>query len=165
MTAVASLPADAAGLIELTLKMTTHGGRSSPAPHKPLLVLWAIWRRALNTDAPRLTPYQEVHGPMVQLLTAAGRGRNPRPWYPFVRLANESFWELDGPVTVNDAGDVSSAAGLAGVAGGFLPAYADCLANRPVAAAVASAVSAHWLPSGSSAHLNDLARNLARPAT
>lgn len=157
----ATVPAAAAELIELTRTMTTHGGRSSPAPHKPLMVLWAIWRRALNTSAPRLIPYEQVHASMVRLLTAAGRGRHPRPWYPFVRLRNETFWELDRPVALNDAGDVSSAASLAGVSGGFLPVYSDCLADHLVAAAVAAAVSTEWLPEESSAHLNDLARNLA----
>lgn len=163
MTTV-TLPAAATDLVELTRTMTTHGGRNSPAPHKPLLVLWAIWRRALNTSAPRLIPYEQAHAPMVQLLAAAGRGRHPRPWYPFVRLGNETFWELDRAVTVNDAGDVSSAASLAGVAGGFLPVYADCLTDESVAAGVAAAVSTEWLPEASAAALNDLARTLARPA-
>jgi hypothetical protein len=35
MTTV-TMPAAAAELGELTRTMTTHGGRSSPAPHKPL---------------------------------------------------------------------------------------------------------------------------------
>lgn len=159
-----TLPAAAAELLELTRTMTTHGGRSSPAPHKPLLVLWATWRRALNPRAPRLIPYEQAHEAMVQLLVAAGRGSHPRPWYPFVRLGNEAFWELDRPVTLNDAGDVSSAASLAGVSGGFLPVYADCLADESVAAVVAAAVSTQWLPEELAADLHDLARNLARPA-
>jgi hypothetical protein len=163
MTTV-TMPAAAAELVELTRTMKTHGGRSSPAPHKPLLMLWAIWRRSLNTGAQRRIPYEQARAPMVQLLTAAGRGRHPRPWYPFVRLGNEPFWELDRPVTLNDAGDVSSGASLAGVSGGFLPAYAECLADDSVAAVVTTAVSTKWLPEESAAHLNDLARNLARAA-
>jgi hypothetical protein len=161
MAANSALPGAAIELIDFTSQMTTHGGRSSPAPHKPLLVLWAIWRRALTPAAPRLIPYDEVHAPMVQLLTAAGRTRNPRPWYPFVRLAREPFWELDGLFAVNQAGDVSSVAGLTGVAGGFLPVYAQCLTDRSVATHVAAVVSTTWFPAGLASRLNDFARDLA----
>lgn len=157
------MPAKAAQLVELTRTMTTHGGRVSPAPHKPLLILWATWRRALKPDAPRLVPYEEAHPVMVQLLAAAGCSR-PRPWYPFVRLANEPFWELDRPIPLNNAGDVTSASQLAGVSGGFRPAYADCLADPSVAAAVTAAVSVDWLPRDSAAQLNELAGSLARTA-
>jgi hypothetical protein len=141
--------------------MKVHGGPKSPAPHKPLLLLLAIWRRALQPAADRLFSYEQAHGPMVALLVAAGRVKNPRPWYPFVRLRTEPFWELSGVLVTNQAGDVSSARALTGIRAGFRPRFDDALHSVLSAEAVADAIASQWLPEPSQQPLNDRARDLA----
>ena len=63
------------------------------APHKPLLVLYAI--RRLLQDGCRLLPYSEIHENLKKLLTEFGPTEsNPRPYYPFWRLRRDGIWEI-----------------------------------------------------------------------
>ena len=78
------------------------------APHKPLLVLWAI-RRCLRGDA-RLFDYRVVHDELGALLQRFGHPRRkPNPHYPFWRLQKDKIWEIPetGRLTENSSGDVS----------------------------------------------------------
>jgi predicted restriction endonuclease len=106
-------------LIDLIAGMGVHGGTSSPAPHKPLLVALVIALRAAQPAGPRLIEYETIEGPLGDLLALAGRAR--RPWYPFVRMRQESFWEVAGELELNSSGDVARVAELRNptVRGGF----------------------------------------------
>ena len=63
------------------------------APHKPLLVLYAI--RKLLRDEVRLIPYSEIGEHLEKLLREFGpRRANYRTQYPFWRLQNDGIWEI-----------------------------------------------------------------------
>lgn len=74
----------------------SHGYR---APHKPLLVLWAIGR-CLRHHA-RLTPFKIVDGHLKVLLNRFGPHRKTiHTEDPFWRLQNDGVWEIDRPELV-----------------------------------------------------------------
>lgn len=63
------------------------------APHKPLLVLYAI--RRLLQDRKRCLRYSEIHENLGQLLEEFGPTEaKPRPYYPFWHLKNDGVWEI-----------------------------------------------------------------------
>lgn len=66
------------------------------APHKPLLLLYALGRCARGE--PRLVDYQQVDESLERLLEEFGPPRRSHhPNYPFWRLENDDLWELKGP--------------------------------------------------------------------
>lgn len=66
------------------------------APHKPLLLLYALGR-CLRGE-PRFVSYDEAHDDLRQLLEEFGPPRaTHHPEYPFWRLENDGLWELAGP--------------------------------------------------------------------
>ena len=99
------------------------------APHKPLLVLYAIGK--LRQDNRRLIPYSEIDRDLEELLREFGPKRaNYRTEYPFWRLRKDSVWEVSdadkiGLTKSGDAlkGDLDSY----NVSGGFLEAIAQQL--------------------------------------
>ena len=63
------------------------------APHKPLLVMYAIGR--LRQDGNRLLPYSEIDDNLGNLLREFGpRQTNYGTQYPFWRLQNDEIWEI-----------------------------------------------------------------------
>jgi putative restriction endonuclease len=69
------------------------------APHKPLLVLYALARSQRNRE--RFIPYPEIDEKLKQLLMDFGPIRkNYHPEYPFWRLQNDGIWELKGSENV-----------------------------------------------------------------
>lgn len=63
------------------------------APHKPLLLLYALSR--YKQGHARLFDYADVHGPMLDLLARFGpQRRDHYPALPFWRLTNDGFWSL-----------------------------------------------------------------------
>ena len=63
------------------------------APHKPLLVLYAI--RRLLQDGKRCLRYSEIHEKLEKLLEEFGPTEaTPRPYYPFWHLKNDGVWEI-----------------------------------------------------------------------
>ena len=63
------------------------------APHKPLLVLYAIGR--LLRDGVRVIPYSEIDENLERLLREFGpRRANYGTHYPFWRLQNDGIWEI-----------------------------------------------------------------------
>ena len=66
------------------------------APHKPLLLLYALGR--CLRDEPRFVSYDEAYDDLRQLLEEFGPPRaTHHPEYPFWRLENDGLWELAGP--------------------------------------------------------------------
>ena len=63
------------------------------APHKPLLLLLALGR--LQRGKGRLAPFEEIEGPLTQLLRRFGPPRKAQhPINPFQRLCNDGLWEV-----------------------------------------------------------------------
>lgn len=63
------------------------------APHKPLLVLYAIDK--LRHGENQLIPYTEVEKKLAELLIKFGTSKSkPRPHYPFWRLREDNVWKV-----------------------------------------------------------------------
>lgn len=68
--------------------------RGERAPHKPLLILYALGK--IQQGKPRMLPYKQVRLDLKELLIEFGPLRKSyHPEQPFVRLANDGIWELD----------------------------------------------------------------------
>ena len=101
------------------------------APHKPLLILYAIGK--LLRDGTRLVPYSEIDEGLGKLLQEFGprqtsRGTN----YPFWRLQEDSIWEVTNSheIVPNSSGDARKSDLLEhNVSGGFYECIAEQLQN------------------------------------
>ena len=113
------------------IKQSIEGGVR--APHKPLLVLYAIGR--LQCNKRRLTPYREVDKRLRQLLGEFGfRQTQLHPEYPFWRLRNDCVWKVTHAqkIVPNSSGDVSKSDLLEhNASGGFHKAVADQFQRDP----------------------------------
>lgn len=88
-----------------TLKVWQRG--DARAPHKPLLVLYAIGK--LLRGEGRLLPFSEVDEKLGSLLKEFGPKRKRyEPKFPFWRLQNDGVWEVPGAdrIEVSPNGDV-----------------------------------------------------------
>lgn len=64
------------------------------APHKPLLVLYALGQ--LQAGAARLIPFDQLEDPLSRLLEDFGPPRkSPYPELPFYHLQSDGVWEID----------------------------------------------------------------------
>jgi len=93
------------------IKMWQRGGER--APHKPLLLLYALGR--LTRGEPRQMNYKEVKDDLKSLLDEFGPPRaNQSPSYPFTRLCNDrlpqsetAIWKIEGRENLNTKKDWS----------------------------------------------------------
>ena len=103
------------------------------APHKPLLLLYALARRLRNKD--RFIPYTEIDEKLKHLLIDFGPTRKSyHPEYPFWRLQNDGIWELKdaGNVRIISSGDPRKGDLIAlNVSGGFTTNIFDLLTTNP----------------------------------
>ncbi len=82
-----------------SLKMWKRPGER--APHKPLLLLYALGRIQNKED--RLVSYTEVKPDLTSLLKLFGPPRDSySPYDPFKRLPGDGLWELDLPPELSD---------------------------------------------------------------
>ncbi|WP_432586909.1 phosphorothioated DNA-binding restriction endonuclease [Streptomyces sp. HD1123-B1] len=84
--------------VEQVRTLRQWSGNGMRAPHKPLLMLYALGRfqRAPGQDL----PYTEVEGDLKELLRDFGPPRQTSPSYPFHHLESDGVWEVrtdDGP--------------------------------------------------------------------
>jgi putative restriction endonuclease len=86
------------------------------APHKPLLILYALG--CLQKDNTRFMPYYEVREKLTLLLKDFGPIRKSyHPEEPFVRLTNDGIWSLS---TAREAVEINDKwLNKHGIAGGF----------------------------------------------
>lgn len=71
--------------------------RDERAPHKPLLVLYALGK--LQAGAERMMPFDTIEEPLTKLLEDFGPPRKvPHPELPFFYLQNDGIWEIDSTV-------------------------------------------------------------------
>lgn len=76
------------------------------APHKPLLILYALGR--LDRKEPRLVSYAQVKENLKHLLAEFGPPRpNHVARYPFLRLANDGIWQVAGKKNIDTKRDWS----------------------------------------------------------
>ena len=62
------------------------------APHKPLLVLYALELVRLTDE--RLIAYRQIDADLKTLLFQFSPTKNPAPQYPFWRLQRDGVWEV-----------------------------------------------------------------------
>ena len=121
------------------------------APHKPLLVLYAIGK--LLRGESRLIPYSEVDEGLGKLLQEFGLRRLKQgTQYPFWRLRNDGVWEVTDAdqIVTNSSGDASKTDLLdRSVSGGFRAAIATRLQNdsKLTLKIVHNLLDAHFPPS------------------
>lgn len=74
-------------------QLNTHKRQGRRAPHKPLLLLFALGRVLRHRD--RLVEYAEVHRRVGDLMRRFGPPRSAvRPQYPFRWLLSDGLWEI-----------------------------------------------------------------------
>lgn len=77
------------------------------APHKPLLMLFAI---AQLHRGEKQNPFQVVDEHLSKLLETFGPPNPTSPTYPFLRLANDGIWQVDGVQEINTTKDYGKGA-------------------------------------------------------
>ena len=89
-----------------SLQIWRSGG--TRAPHKPLLLLWALGR-CLH-GSPRLMPFKEVDAELRKLLHRFGPHRKTiHTEDPFWRLQSDEVWDIDRPELVRTTADGTGA--------------------------------------------------------
>ena len=118
------------------------------APHKPLLVLYALERMKLDVD--RMIPYSEIDKDLKTLLREFSKTKGtPSPQYPFWRLQRDKVWEIeaDGELEARKSNKDAKVSELLSknARGGFPGALFDELRADPsLADEIASAVLAKF---------------------
>lgn len=114
-----------------TLNLWQKGGKR--APHKPLLVLYAIGK-LLRAES-RLIAYSDVEEKLGKLLQEFGPWKSSnRPEFPFWRLRNDGVWEVSDADKIRQtkSGDAYiTDLRRYEVSGGFPEPIALCLRNDP----------------------------------
>ena len=125
-------------LLERFSQLRIWRARGRRAPHKPLLVIWAIGR-CLRGE-PRLAPFSLVDSELTRLLRRFGPHRRTiHAEYPFWRLQNDDVWETHGHhhVRLTKSGNAYKTDLLDNdVHGGLLESDYDRLRNNPSLALV-----------------------------
>ena len=75
------------------------------APHKPLLMIYAI---AKLHQGHAVNSYKEVDEGLSRLLEHFGPPRKMKTEYPFLKLANDGIWEVRADVDINTTQEYSS---------------------------------------------------------
>ncbi|MFG2697757.1 phosphorothioated DNA-binding restriction endonuclease [Kitasatospora sp. NPDC051984] len=107
-------------------RWTSNGAR---APHKPLLLLYALGSH--QRDADRELRYSEVEEELKRLLAEYGPSNPTTPAYPFHHLVNDGVWEVR-----TDGGTGSPGSGIgvlrsSGAAGRLAPELRAALRREP----------------------------------
>jgi putative restriction endonuclease len=114
------------------LRTWSQGGKR--APHKPLLVLYALGRLLAGKD--RLVAFKDLERDLTALLRGFGPTRQAyHPEYPFWRLANDGVWQLTPTDQVelraSNTDAKKSELLRCGVQGGFEPQVYQILQSDP----------------------------------
>jgi putative restriction endonuclease len=121
-------------VLQLFDKLNVWSRGDQRAPHKPLLVLYALgrWSRGETTDI----PFNQVDDDLTVLLKEFGRPRHSyHPEYPFWRLQNDNVWVVHaaGPLTPRQSSTDAKKSDLLSkhAAGGFSPEVQAALRADP----------------------------------
>ena len=108
------------------IRMWTRGDER--APHKPLLILYALGQ--IGKTKERYIPFDQVNENLTSLLMSFGLARKSfRATYPFTYLVNDGFWVLDQPLDTTKGYSVQA---LRDVKGGFSDEVYNLLKNNPL---------------------------------
>ena len=108
------------------IRMWTRGDER--APHKPLLILYALGQ--IGKTKERYIPFDQVNENLTSLLMSFGLARKSfRATYPFTYLVNDGFWVLDQPIDTTKGYSVQA---LRDVKGGFSDEVYNLLKNNPL---------------------------------
>ncbi|MFV1965743.1 MAG: phosphorothioated DNA-binding restriction endonuclease [Pirellulaceae bacterium] len=122
--------------VEQSVAFTVWKRGSQRAPHKPLLLLYALAK--CSRSEPRLISYADVDRDLRDLLLQFGPERKScHPEYPFWRLQNDGIWELKNAERAARRSSNTDAKKVEllkyGVRGGFTEDVFDLLdGNRPL---------------------------------
>ncbi|PTL55564.1 phosphorothioated DNA-binding restriction endonuclease [Paraconexibacter algicola] len=120
------------------------------APHKPLLLLYALAR--VQAGEPRLVAFAEAEGPLQELLDGFGPPRPTEPRYPFWHLRTDGLWDVPA-VEEFDTGPSSRRPGVTALRaagwGGFVEEFDRALRDDPelVRLAAHAVLDRHFEPS------------------
>lgn len=98
------------------------------APHKPLLLLFALGR--LRATGSSSMHYADVEGDLQRLLVEWGPPRPTKPSYPFRRLQNDGLWLVITP-SGDDPGDAAASLRRADAAGQLAPDFEAAMRDDP----------------------------------
>ncbi|MFF4523970.1 phosphorothioated DNA-binding restriction endonuclease [Streptomyces bluensis] len=115
--------------LERTAKLRQWSRNGTRAPHKPLLLLYALGR--FQEDADGALRYSTVEEDLHRLLAEYGPPRKTTPAYPFHHLVSDGVWEVH-----TDRGPGSPGSGVrdlreAGAAGRLAPDLRAALRREP----------------------------------
>ncbi|GAA2074196.1 HNH endonuclease [Streptomyces albiaxialis] len=109
------------------LKQWTREGER--APHKPLLMLYALGSFQRDPDA--ALRFTDVERDLLGLLRAYGPRRETTPAYPFHHLATDGVWEVRTEDGGGSPGPRVGALRASGAAGRLAPGLREALAREP----------------------------------
>lgn len=140
-------------LLERLAAVRPHKAHGRRAPHKPLMLLFALGRVRLGPDQ-RLIPYTVAEARFKELWDDFGRpGGDANPHYPFWRLRKDNgLWEVpeESSLSTTSKGDlhIGQARDL-GITGGFPEDVHDLLCRHPslVSRAAHQILMDHFAPS------------------
>jgi putative restriction endonuclease len=78
--------------LEQTARLRQWSAGGVRAPHKPLLLLYALGRFQQDPDGE--LPYSAIESALANLLAEYGPGRRTSPAYPFHHLVSDGVWEV-----------------------------------------------------------------------
>ncbi|OKI99239.1 phosphorothioated DNA-binding restriction endonuclease [Kitasatospora sp. CB01950] len=115
--------------LERVVKLRRWANNGSRAPHKPLLLLYALG--SYQRDADGELRYSVVEEELKRLLVEYGPSNPTTPAYPFHHLVNDGVWEVR-----TDRGEGSPGAGIgvlrsSGAAGRLAPGLRAALRREP----------------------------------
>lgn len=129
MTVSPSLRSLAMDWLERTTNLRQWTRSGTRAPHKPLLLLYALGR--FQEDADSELRYSTVEEDLQRLLTEYGPPNKTTPAYPFHHLVSDGVWEVR-----TDRGPGSPGSGLrvlreSGATGRLAPEFGNALRREP----------------------------------
>ncbi|WP_316519964.1 phosphorothioated DNA-binding restriction endonuclease [Kitasatospora brasiliensis] len=99
------------------------------APHKPLLLLYALGRYQQDTEGG--LRYSAVEGELKRLLAEYGPANPTTPGYPFHHLVSDGVWEVRTDQGLGSPGSAVGALRSSGATGRLAPALRTALGEEP----------------------------------
>lgn len=125
---------DKSDLEERFAQLNTWSRGDQRAPHKPLMILYALGQ--LLAGKQRLMLFSDLEAPMTELLREFGPSRKSyHPEYPFARLVGDGLWELANAAEAvprdGHTDPIKTELRRLGVEGGFTPSIYNALKTDP----------------------------------
>jgi putative restriction endonuclease len=115
--------------LERAAKLRQWTGNGVRAPHKPLLLLYALGR--FQEDAEGELRYSAVEGDLKRLLAEYGPANRTTPAYPFHHLVSDGVWEVRTDRGAGSPGSAVLELRAAGAAGRLVPELRAALRREP----------------------------------